>query len=57
MSNGTEYTLYPDSKIHGVNMGSTGPRWAPCCPMNIAIWVVYMSIGIENSPYFIYNLF
>ena len=22
----------PDSKVHGANMGSTGPRWAPCWP-------------------------
>ena len=23
---------YPDSKVHGANMGPTGPRWAPCWP-------------------------
>ena len=22
----------PDSKVHGANMGPTGPRWAPCWP-------------------------
>ena len=28
----------PDSKIHGANMGRTGPRWSPCWPMNFVIW-------------------
>ena len=23
---------HPDSKVHGANMGPTGPRWAPCWP-------------------------
>ena len=26
------YQGYPDSKVHGANMGLTGPRWAPCWP-------------------------
>ena len=23
---------FPDSKVHGANMGPVGPRWAPCWP-------------------------
>ena len=23
---------FPDNKVHGANMGPTGPRWAPCGP-------------------------
>ena len=28
----TFYWSIPDSKVHGANMGPTGPRWAPCWP-------------------------
>ena len=31
---------YPDSKVHGAHLGPTGPSWAPCWFMNLAIWVV-----------------
>ena len=23
--------------LHGAHLGTTGPRWAPCCPMNLVI--------------------
>ena len=32
---GAVMCVYPDSKVHGANMGHlgpTGPRWAPCWP-------------------------
>ena len=25
--------------LHGTHLGPTGPRWAPCWPMIIAVWV------------------
>ena len=38
-------TLYPDSKVHGANMGPTWGRQDPGGPhvghMNLAIWVCY----------------
>ena len=51
--------LYPDSKVHGANMGPTWVLSAPdgphVCPMNLAIWVVmaialYTHIPIYNLP-------
>ena len=39
-----KYDLYPDSKVHGANMGPTWGRQYPggphVGPMNFAIWVI-----------------
>ena len=41
----------PDCKVHGANMGPTGPRWAPCGPMNFAIWAsIKMSSYLYGNP-------
>ena len=38
----------PDSKVHGAYLGPTRPRWAPCCPKNLAI---RDSLGIEPQHF------
>ena len=35
----------PDSKVHGANMGPTGPMWAPCLPHELFIWDVTAYVG------------
>ena len=39
--------VYQDSKVHGANMGPTGPRWAPCWPQEQAILVFIVQILIQ----------
>ena len=40
----TDLSSYPDSKVHGANMGSTwvlsSPDGTHVCPMYLAIWVI-----------------
>ena len=31
------------------HLGPTGPRWAPCCPMNFAIWDSMLTVS-ESEP-------
>ena len=33
---------------HRAHLGPTGPRWAPCWPMNFAIWVSASEVSISD---------
>ena len=35
---------YPDSKVHGANMGPTGPRWVPCWPRELCYLGIHCSL-------------
>ena len=45
----SHYEDNPDSKVHGANLGPTGPRWAPCWPHELCY------LGIVMRPYCLYN--
>ena len=45
--NSTNTNVYPDSKVHGAHVGPTGPRWVPCWPHELAIWVADDAIEIR----------
>ena len=40
----------PDSKVHGVNMGPTGPRWARCWPHEFFCLEYYCQIIVLITP-------
>ena len=39
---------YPDSKVHGANMGPPGPRWAPCWPHELCYLGSYICTWLIN---------
>ena len=39
--------IFPDSKVHGVNLGPTGPRWASCWPH----WLCYLGRIISTMGF------
>ena len=42
-------SVYPDNKVHGVNMGPTWVLSAPDGPhVNFAIWVAFQVAGIQE---------
>ena len=49
---GNHHAYCPDSKFvgqHGAHLGPLGLRWAPCCPMNLAISVEFQHISPETE--------
>ena len=48
---------FPDSKVHGANMGPTGPRWAPCWPRELCYLDFYEhGHSIQNIVIIITNI-
>ena len=52
---------YPDSKVHGANMGPTRPMWAPCWPrepccviskFSLLLDPVWTVKGVKSMPLF-----
>ena len=39
----------PDSKVHGANLGPTGPRWAPCLPHE-PCYLLYDGVLVNRGP-------
>ena len=48
------WSSYPDSKVHGANMGPiwgpSGPRWAPCWPHELCYLGMLLSNCKQRNP-------
>ena len=50
----------PDSKVHGANMGPTGPRWAPCLPHELCCLGIFVlainTLKLPPTQCLVYNV-
>ena len=48
--------VFPDSKVHGANLGPTGPRWAPCWPHELYFLGCYTPMKMLREIYWFYSI-